>query len=85
MFKCNVCDREFKSKGGLTRHSKTCESKETVEVSKSIPEAKEELVGNVLDDRTLNKIDKLLDLRSSTYDAKTRNDIDIMIRELKGL
>ena len=33
MFKCTYCDRELKSKAGLTRHEKSCKEREVADVA----------------------------------------------------
>ena len=81
--KCDFCDKEFKSKSGLTRHQKSCKpSKETVEepINQAI---EEQTLLSVDNDKIQRKIDKLLSHRSSTYDAHTRHQIDLQIAELR--
>jgi hypothetical protein len=82
MFKCEWCNKEVKSSSGLKRHMNNCpekpiDSKEAVEVVNDIPKVVEEPTDNS------RAIKKLLDLRKSTFDAQTRYNIDLQIKELK--
>ena len=75
MFTCGNCNREFKSKRGLSMHVNKCTIQDTEEVivvqeGKSIPYDTE------------RQMRKLRDLYKSTYDAKSRHDIDVQIKRL---
>lgn len=83
MYKCDGCDREFKSASGLKRHRPTCESKEEVETTEEVVENEVVSVSKELGDNIIRKIAKLLDARKSTYDAQARHDIDLQIQELR--
>jgi hypothetical protein len=83
MFKCEWCNKEVKSSSGLTRHMNNCsqkpvESQEDVEVANDMPEVIKEPTDSS------RAIEKLLDLRKSTFDAETRYAIDCQIKELRG-
>jgi DNA-binding ferritin-like protein len=83
MFKCEWCGKEVKSPSGLTRHMNNCsqkpvESQEDVEVANDISEVVE-----VYTDSS-RAIEKLLDLRKSTFDAETRKVIEAKIRDISG-
>lgn len=80
--KCKNCNKDIKSDKGMILHLKSCNALETVKVIETIPEAKEELIDTSMLQR---KIDKLLDLRKSTFDAETRFRIDEEIKELRGV
>ena len=76
MFKCEYCDKEVKSKGGLKRHMNNCVNKpsedtEDVEVSNDKPEVLKESMNA----STELRIKKLKDKYKSTYDAHTRIEI----------
>lgn len=81
MYKCEQCSKEFKSATGLKRHKSYCKQQEpeVVEEVKNDMETKEELSDNIV-----RKINKLLDARKSTWDAKARHEIDIEIARLKN-
>jgi hypothetical protein len=83
MLKCEWCGKEVKSPSGLKRHMNNCpqkpvESQKDVEVANDIPE-----VVKVSTDSS-RAIEKLLDLRKSTYDAETRYKIECQIKEFKN-
>jgi hypothetical protein len=83
MFKCEWCNKEVKSSSGLKRHMNSCsqkpiESQEDVEVANESHE-----VVKVSTDNSM-AIEKLLDLRKSTFDAEARYRIDLQIKELNS-
>ena len=81
MYKCEYCGKIVKSSSGLKRHISTCKAKEEAEVCNDMPKDNIEPTIDMCNDK---KIQKLLDLRKSTYDAHTRNLIDMQINELRG-
>jgi len=81
MYKCEYCGKIVKSSSGLKRHISTCKAKKEVEVGNDMPKDSIESTVDICNDK---KIQKLLDLRKSTYDAHTRNLIDMQINELRG-
>lgn len=83
MFKCEYCNKEVKSKGGLSRHMNSCVNKlsvyiEDVEVSNDKPEVLKESVSA----STELRIKKLKDKYKSTYDAHTRIEIQKEIESI---
>lgn len=80
MYNCKICGKDFKSKGGLTRHSKTCESKEEVETTETMPEViKEPSEANI---ELQRRIDKLNVTISRCYDAETKYRLECELKEL---
>lgn len=90
MLKCNVCSREFKNKSGLTIHKKVCkpileesESKETVEVSKTIDE-----VVKMSSDACMtpkSRLSKIKDAYNSCYDAEAKYKLECEYKSLGGI
>jgi predicted ATP-dependent serine protease len=87
MFKCSKCGKKYKTEKGLNQHENTCnvidelpEEKETV----LEPITAQETASDDMSEWTKRHIEKLQDLRKSTYDAETRHNIDMQIRELMG-
>lgn len=77
---CDICDKVFKSKGGLTRHKKTCSKPEEVEVIESMPESIEEpSEANIELNR---RIDKLRVTISQCYDAETKYRLECELKSL---
>lgn len=78
MFKCKICDREFKNKLGLTSHSKVCkpvEEVKEVEVIETMPEVTTELQ---------RRLDRLkYDIRNC-YDGETRYRLECEYYDLGG-
>ena len=73
---CEYCNKEMKSKGGLTRHLKSCKSRTSQEVSKDKPITAE--VCGVESDYYLGhprREIKLRGLLSRTYDRVEREKI----------
>lgn len=82
MFKCEICQREFKNKLGLTSHSKVCkpiEEVNEVEVIEAIPEVVSEFSGEL--QRRLGRLK--YDIRNC-YDAETRYRLECEFYELGG-
>lgn len=82
MFKCEVCQREFKNKLGMVSHSKVCKPTEEtneVEVIETIPE-----VINEVSSELQRRLDRLkYDIRNC-YDASTRYRLECEYFELGG-
>ena len=82
MFKCEVCQREFKNKLGMVSHSKVCKPTEEineVEVIETIPE-----VINEFSSELQRRLDRLkYDIRNC-YDAETRYRLECEFYELGG-
>ena len=82
MFKCEICQREFKNKLGLISHSKVCKPIEEineVEVTETIPE-----VINEVSSELQRRLDRLkYDIRNC-YDASTRYRLECEYFELGG-
>ena len=82
MFKCEICQREFKNKLGIVSHSKVCKpTKEIneVEVIETIPE-----VINEVSSELQRRLDRLkYDIRNC-YDASTRYRLECEYFELGG-
>ena len=82
MFKCEVCQREFKNKLGIVSHSKVCKPTEEineVEVIETIPE-----VINEVSSELQRRLDRLkYDIRNC-YDASTRYRLECEYFELGG-
>jgi len=75
------CGKEYSKEHHYKNHIKKCTFKEEEVVT-----VEEEVVAqeNVLDDATQRKIKKLRDARSSTFDAQSRHNIDLEIKELES-
>lgn len=82
MFKCEICQREFKNKLGIVSHSKVCKPIEEineVEVTETIPE-----VINEVSSELQRRLDRLkYDIRNC-YDASTRYRLECEYFELGG-
>ena len=82
MFKCEICQREFKNKLGMVSHSKVCKPIEEineVEVIETIPE-----VINEVSSELQRRLDRLkYDIRNC-YDASTRYRLECEYFELGG-
>mgnify|MGYP003413051008 FL=1 len=82
MFKCEICQREFKNKLGIVSHSKVCKPTEEineVEVIETIPE-----VINEVSSELQRRLDRLkYDIRNC-YDASTRYRLECEYFELGG-
>lgn len=82
MFKCEICQREFKNKLGMVSHSKVCKPTEEineVEVIETIPE-----VINEVSSELQRRLDRLkYDIRNC-YDASTRYRLECEFYELGG-
>ena len=82
MFKCEICQREFKNKLGMVSHSKVCKPTEEineVEVIETIPE-----VINEVSSELQRRLDRLkYDIRNC-YDASTRYRLECEYFELGG-
>lgn len=82
MFKCEICQREFKNKLGIVSHSKVCKPIEEineVEVIETIPE-----VINEVSSELQRRLDRLkYDIRNC-YDAETRYRLECEFYELGG-
>lgn len=82
MFKCEICQREFKNKLGIVSHSKVCKPIEEineVEVIETIPE-----VINEVSSELQRRLDRLkYDIRNC-YDASTRYRLECEYFELGG-
>ena len=82
MFKCEICQRTFKNKLGLTSHSKVCKPTEEineVEVIETIAE-----VINEVSSELQRRLDRLkYDIRNC-YDAHTRHRLECEFYELGG-
>ena len=82
MFKCEVCQREFKNKLGMVSHSKVCKPMEEineVEVIETIPE-----VINEVSSELQRRLDRLkYDIRNM-YDAETRYRLECEYYDLGG-
>ena len=96
MFKCEVCQRTFKNKLGLTSHSKVCKPIEViseVELIQTIPEvdskfssAVAEVIDNMnnIDTELQRRLDRLkYDIRNM-YDAETRYRLECEFYDLGG-
>jgi hypothetical protein len=95
MYKCKYCSKEVKSESGLKRHMDFCKVKNDLEeenkmlkssvLAKEIfEESKENIVVKDEPTDSSKAIEKLFDLRKSTFDAETRNRIDLQIKELNS-
>ena len=81
---CNKCNREFKTVSGLKIHLKSCAIQSNIDdndlVSKTMDEPKEAVFDGTVDVERV--VDKLRDMYKSTYDAKSRYDIECEIKSL---
>ena len=82
---CNICNREFKNVAGLKLHQKNCKPVEVIEETLF----QEPIVDKIIDGVSLTprqrEIMKLSDKARSTFDAKSRYDIECEIRRLMEL
>lgn len=78
MFLCEVCNREFKSKRGLSMHSNNCVEPEQIPEEVFVVDT-----DNELSDAAMRQIAKLEDAKNSCYDAKTKHELEMKIMRLK--
>ena len=82
MFKCEICQREFKNKLGIVSHSKVCKPTEEVNEVKAIETIPE--VVSEFSSELQRRLDRLkYDIRNM-YDAETRYRLECEYYELGG-